>query len=200
MIYQGHQQAQTVGWNQKSLDYEIETDTATIQVPSLSEVEIKSLSITRLKQHPLLSVPPPILLLKSKASRLRDWNDTQKRLCNARYPVEIKSISITRLKQKVPLWFERSGGCWNQKHLDYEIETKEAFSVAIVNLIRWNQKHLDYEIETRTTMNNRISFKGWNQKSLDYEIETGINQMGGKPSWCWNQKSLDYEIETLCCY
>ena len=36
----------------------------------------------------------------------------------------------------------------------------------------WNQKNLDYEIETEQTLAARRSFTSWNQKNLDYEIET----------------------------
>ena len=36
---------------------------------------------------------------------------------------------------------------WNQKYLDYEIET-EIDSVDSSPAFTWNQKYLDYEIET----------------------------------------------------
>ena len=44
----------------------------------------------------------------------------------------------------------------------------------------WNQKNLDYEIETS---NNNYDFglgvTPWNQKNLDYEIETEKSILGG---------------------
>ena len=113
-----------LGWNQKFLDYEIETSaylcrtqtyiqlkskvsrlrdwnaSATTQTTTPPSVEIKSFSITRLK----LTSPCPERLskfqLKSKVSRLRDWN-------NARLSASFSSVT----------------GSWNQKFLDYEIET-----------------------------------------------------------------------------
>ena len=38
--------------------------------------------------------------------------------------------------------------CWNQKFLDYEIETLILFCLLESTSLRWNQKFLDYEIET----------------------------------------------------
>ena len=63
----------TVGWNQKFLDYEIET----------------SIPWTRATVG---------FLLKSKVSRLRDWNRLLKVSDWVALFVEIKSFSITRLK------------------------------------------------------------------------------------------------------
>ena len=65
-----------VAWNQKNLDYEIETGS----VPAIEK-----------------STP---VALKSKEPRLRDWN--LKRILNV---------------------VQRSLTTWNQKNLDYEIET-----------------------------------------------------------------------------
>ena len=90
---------------------------------------------------------------------------------------------------------------WNQKFLDYEIETVskwyliiilyhflveiKSFSITRLKpslreerslplLPSWNQKFLDYEIEThQTSILRRPDQIGWNQKFLDYEIETG---------------------------
>ena len=66
--------------------------------------------------------------------------------------VGIKSFSITRLK---PRQTARVGyQCefrWNQKFLDYEIETEVkgiVWARLYVNAYSWNQKFLDYEIET----------------------------------------------------
>ena len=38
---------------------------------------------------------------------------------------------------------------WNQKNLDYEIETPQLRPLASLLQRPWNQKNLDYEIETR---------------------------------------------------
>ena len=65
--------------------------------------------------------------LKRKASRLRDWNRTQ------------------RSGNPWGVW------SWNEKHLDYEIETRYWPSHARPpGWDSWNEKHLDYEIETET--------------------------------------------------
>ena len=65
-------------------------------------------------------------------------------------------------------------------------------------MLDWNQKNLDYEIETVFNRQCRINrHTPWNQKNLDYEIET--TEKGGsteQASHAWNQKNLDYEIET----
>ena len=62
---------------------------------------------------------------------------------------------------------------WNQKNLDYEIET---FSLQLLYMypnLSWNQKNLDYEIETVSMRLLSLTVKSaWNQKNLDYEIET----------------------------
>ena len=60
----------------------------------------------------------------------------------------MKRISITRLK------------------LDDEIIED------IERLSTWNQKNLDYEIETILKNRGAEVVQPWNQKNLDYEIET----------------------------
>ena len=111
-------------WNQKHLDYEIETYICQDLKDCEEFLEIKSISITRLK---LCTEPGSDSLwsdLKSKASRLRDWNGSWIRCLSwAVCLLEIKSISITRLKQFIGLWWHLVYPSWNQKHLDYEIET-----------------------------------------------------------------------------
>ena len=118
------------GWNQKFLDYEIETwHGSGWLIQNISIVEIKSFSITRLK---LCDWCGGVVIahqqLKSKVSRLRDWNRcTNIGVSVPRFCVEIKSFSITRLKL---FWQVIKGSnnafCWNQKFLDYEIETLRA--------------------------------------------------------------------------
>ena len=40
---------------------------------------------------------------------------------------------------------------WNQKFLDYEIETAGLSACPLPTISSWNQKFLDYEIETYVT-------------------------------------------------
>ena len=188
-------------WNQKHLDYEIETGSCYFWRCFSEKVEIKSISITRLKLQ---------------------WSGQPHQKSNF---VEIKSISITRLKHDiryVPAIC--CVNCWNQKHLDYEIETTEqrngSFSRSSVEIksisITRLKLHIEAELEKRRHC--------WNQKHLDYEIETGKAQyqdachralveiksisitrlklqdtaymQSSRISLSWNQKHLDYEIET----
>ena len=189
-------------WNQKFLDYEIETG-----------FFCRNINISRL------------LELKSKVSRLRDWNDEI--LCEWEFDMRWLKSKVSRLRD----WNIRSGFhfplsifSWNQKFLDYEIETKSCCRVRVVREMRWNQKFLDYEIETRQPLLSSpspswVEIKSfsitrlkpsrlfslqrfscsWNQKFLDYEIETRhAFDFLVEPLESWNQKFLDYEIETWC--
>ena len=62
---------------------------------------------------------------------------------------------------------------WNQKNLDYEIETFGTSKCPGMVQQTWNQKNLDYEIETWRNIGSSITLAiPWNQKNLDYEIET----------------------------
>ena len=62
----------------------------------------------------------------------------------------------------------------------------------------WNDKHLDYEIETTPLgVPYRNSVYTWNDKHLDYEIETGHTYITDDFGFTWNDKHLDYEIETF---
>ena len=49
---------------------------------------------------------------------------------------------------------QNSGDCenltWNDKNLDYEIETNDTSPQADRHVSAWNDKNLDYEIETYT--------------------------------------------------
>ena len=62
--------------------------------------------------------------------------------------LEIRSISITRLKLLFVVLWHQLLHSWNQKYLDYEIETQEIYGTAQEKYPTWNQKYLDYEIET----------------------------------------------------
>ena len=120
-------------WNQKHLDYEIETNVVIIVRVMHQRLEIKSISITR---------------LKPTYKRTPRWRPAT---------LEIKSISITRLKLAFTLPETTLGLSWNQKHLDYEIETSSAPVMRHNPFLPWNQKHLDYEIETTTCFSPKPS-------------------------------------------
>ena len=49
----------------------------------------------------------------------------------------------------------------------------------------WNQKHLDYEIETNGEKMYVYAAGSWNQKHLDYEIETIIDDMHAEFCYEW---------------
>ena len=63
--------------------------------------------------------------------------------------LEIKRTSITRLKPAKIDFGKTFRVAWNQKNLDYEIETSIPAEVRTSSLPSWNQKNLDYEIETK---------------------------------------------------
>ena len=112
--------------------------------------------------------------------------------------IEMKSISIMRLKlsfmERIQVLMLLN---WNEKHLNYEIETLirgglsipplpiEMKSISIMrlkqsvksdlkkkNIFYWNEKHLNYEIETLSALASRSALAHWNEKHLNYEIET----------------------------
>ena len=167
-------------WNQKNLDYEIETQVYNVHY---------------------FTFP----ILKSKEPRLRDWNKCVPGSWLGVAGLEIKRTSITRLKPyettadghvvdaleikrtsitRLKLWSSVTWSkpvfsTWNQKNLDYEIETlgRTAWNDAPGRLkskeprLRdWNSEHF-----TRIAIPPPVA---WNQKNLDYEIETGFER-------CW---------------
>ena len=90
------------------------------------------------------------LFLKRQEPRLRDWNSA---VMGSGSPcgccLETTSASITRLKP-VYIGFRPIHPliAWNDKCLDYEIETSFPFRLLPVVMWAWNDKCLDYEIET----------------------------------------------------
>ena len=94
-------------WNQKNLDYEIETSVITSSVKTLSskKLEMKSISITRLKLF--------IFGAKYGLKRYHAWNEK-----HLDYEIETQVVSL-KLKDTSTTF----GSSWNEKHLDYEIET-----------------------------------------------------------------------------
>ena len=145
-------------WNQKNLDYEIETQLNRTDRRFWCWLEIKRTSITRLKRDNLWMTTSYAPALKSKEPRLRDWNIT--------VPVIIEDIGIS-LKSKEPRLRD-----WNilnnfsdKVFFIIYLKSKEPRLRDWNNLIRarlrrnsftWNQKNLDYEIETRMSLHTDL--------------------------------------------
>ena len=169
-----------VPWNQKNLDYEIETSTCRhIDCQRQSPWNQKNLDYEIETWQVILKWKQARLcFLKSKEPRLRDWNINKPSGTWQHLWLEIKRTSITRLKHRQRLAYERRRETWNQKNLDYEIET-----------------------QVSRRRKGRGGAGPWNQKNLDYEIET-IPRRAASSQWpsTWNQKNLDYEIETVVCH
>ena len=122
--------------------------TPDIQEASLA-VEIKSFSITRLKLQGLDTDETSDRLVEIKSFSITRLKQDQWIRRRRESNVEIKSFSITRLKRacKRPSR-KHQKSCWNQKFLDYEIETRWVARTPNFPSFSWNQKFLDYEIET----------------------------------------------------
>ena len=132
-------------WNEKYLDYEIETYDLIHETPLVNVLEMKSISITRLKQKLRTLQSPPSNFL------------------------EMKSISITRLKQSGICSNSQAERCaWNEKYLDYEIETCRCCldTELVLEYMPWNEKYLDYEIETIHRTFRRTKFAFLEMKSI----------------------------------
>ena len=164
-------------WNEKHLDDEIETSkNSPVRANRTGYPEMKSISITRLKpirlrgcrrlllpwnEKPLdYEIETRILRHRLNALRKPTWNEKplddeiETLLCRSYSPIisdapEMKSISITRLKlqrHRISLIYREFA--WNEKPLDYEIETSRHWTGPASQTDSWNEKHLDYEIET----------------------------------------------------
>ena len=140
-------------WNQKNLDYEIETAwSATDWGSPIGTWNQKNLDYEIETFHYINLFLRAIFSLKSKEPRLRDWNMTT--------PVIFGRVSL-------------GGQPWNQKNLDYEIETKRYPTADPQPISRLKSKEprlRDWNFNTR----HRVLLQEftWNQKNLDYEIET----------------------------
>ena len=212
-------------WNQKNLDYEIET-TMRLRVRCVccgSRLEIKRTSITRLKLE--FAVPVAVLHvhLKSKEPRLRDWNivcafgfgelvvglkskeprlrDWNKSFFYAIIPkwfLEIKRTSITRLKQ------ERHR---TESKRHHALKSKEP------RLRDWNPSTNSGVMPASPLKSKEPRLRDWNEK-IPPRAEREISLKSKEPrlrDWnpnnllsaippdspTWNQKNLDYEIETV---
>ena len=112
-------------WNDKNLDYEIETRQMMARIKQTLALETTRTSITRLKLYPSWKTYPPTHLgLKRQEPRLRDWNVRMRGgALRRRYLLETTRTSITRLKQGAVILPAAKWRTWNDKNLDYEIET-----------------------------------------------------------------------------
>ena len=122
-------------------------------------LEIKRTSITRLKPFRRAAEWDRNYCLEIKRTsitRLKlDYSEAYDLLYKR--VLEIKRTSITRLKRH-----STGNRCWhacpwNQKNLDYEIETGENRVDDLLRIASWNQKNLDYEIETVLTFSASTS-------------------------------------------
>ena len=173
-LYHAHHLWNPTRWNQKFLDYEIETSKGSVGETNL-------------------------FMLESKVSRLRDWNDNQTEFyLNSAY-VGIKSFSITRLKRvDVNLW-RVCPWVWLESKVSRLRDWNSCHGFLVIKYaLSWNQKFLDYEIETIyvshvITSDFRVGIKSFSitrLKLFGKDIELPPELLG------WNQKFLDYEIET----
>ena len=151
-------------------------------------LEIKRTSITRLKRQfhtaPTQELP---VYLKSKEPRLRDWNAVKlPNACRASL-LEIKRTSITRLKRN--LWYLAVQGrhwCLKSKEPRLRDWNRCKSSLVITGSHTWNQKNLDYEIETGGQTPRRLEritrlkskeprLRDWNNRSRRRSLPTQIS-------------------------
>ena len=212
-------------WNDKNLDYEIETmvsfDCAFTgfslkrQEPRLRDwnmamqnnpmmycyyLETTRTSITRLK-HGDAEQSDDVLLLswndKNLDYEIETWYIRGER--NVICSLETTRTSITRLKRLITKDDSSASPTWNDKNLDYEIETLPAvyYDDIAAPLKRQEPRLRDWNLGVGNPQG--ITFDGtWNDKNLDYEIETDLS-VGVRVVRlrAWNDKNLDYEIETM---
>ena len=125
-------------------------------------LETKRTSITRLKHITVLTVDENSVVVSWTQKNLDYEIETVQvplRIYMSTHSItilETKRTSITRLKLR--LTFTGTNVeiyAWNQKNLDYEIETLLMLGFSSGVNESWNQKNLDYEIET--WMTNQVS-------------------------------------------
>ena len=96
------------------------------------------------------------------------------------------------------MWRFVETSSWNEKYLDYEIETAKISGWQTRERRAWNEKYLDYEIETGTRIRYAAGLAFLEMKSIS------ITRLKRANTWLalrfqplsWNEKYLDYEIET----
>ena len=166
-------------WNQKKLDYEIETSLKSNRYFRTGILETKRNSITRLKRNVVNFCAKPRDCLKPKETRLRDWNLSASAVLTGALSLKPKE---TRLRD------------WNIAFASGATIADQSLKPKETRLRDWNQKVLDGF--------KKVVASAWNQKKLDYEIETLTLQQNQKHliRFSWNQKKLDYEIETCSAF
>ena len=164
-------------WNDKYLDYEIETLRLTRGASKNRHAWNDKYLDYEIETFPLSSITLTMLLsLKRQVPRLRDWNEY----------ATTPAINFRFLKRQVPRLRD-----WNLYGLDAEVETYwEA----------WNDKYLDYEIETLCSYRYLLQCRCYHLKRQvprlrDWNWITVVVPRCVTRS-PWNDKYLDYEIET----
>ena len=139
-------------------------------------LEIKRTSITRLKHTNNGSGKwvQSLEIKRTSITRLKPDSGTRKLASSS--TLEIKRTSITRLKQEFQERWVRHRKAWNQKNIDYEIETLNIRSARTVKWFTWNQKNLDYEIETVKIIKHNtptVSLKSKEPRLRDWNKRSG---------------------------
>ena len=133
-------------------------------------LETTSTSITRLKRCPGCGCTPFFTGLKRQVPRLRDWN------------------------QKITFFLDAPHLSWNDKYLDYEIETRivpYSLICLLFPMSTWNDKYLDYEIETCHRWIDR------SERCLKHGLETTSTSITRlKPQQLDNVYRATYNLET----
>ena len=160
-------------WNDKNLDYEIETWERACLGLKCRPWNDKNLDY-EIETFGTSHVHPRKACLKRQEPRLRDWNLSLGFQRKQSTQLETTRTSITRLKRRTNTSALSASVSWNDKNLDYEIETRRMTSVPL------SYRHLKRQ-EPRLRDWNRVRgfWKGdppcaWNDKNLDYEIETSL--------------------------
>ena len=245
-----HHHPQDDSWNDKNLDYEIETSHRSALSRRAVWLETTRTSITRLKHTSSLfwlkwiafttwndknldyEIETVVIrhlndfhrALKRQEPRLRDWN---------MFNLTWFCVGCAFLKRQEPrlrdwnfakaVQFVFAPNAWNDKNLDYEIETLhktlrsirgvslETTRTSITRLKRlekghepcgdtqpWNDKNLDYEIETENAL-DLLDFLGTLETTRTSITRLKLEIYRDPPCFVgltWNDKNLDYEIET----
>ena len=157
-----------MAWNEKNLDYEIETEVrivakadqlclkwkeprlrdwnaqAPIRQDLLLWLEMKRTSITRLKLGLACRMVEVYNTLKWKEPRLRDWNVPERNLAASVNILEMKRTSITRLKPAgsclCPLWHPRLK--WKEPRLRDWNKTRDSAWIPWGHPLKWKEPRL----------------------------------------------------------
>ena len=135
-------------WKEKNLDYEIETLPSRRSCPPVVRLKRKEPRLRDWNRERLLVSVNRFAYLKRKEPRLRDWNIKSPKRC-VRSP--------TSLKRKEPRLRD-----WNNLSV--------LLGLALYHLKRKEPRLRDWNI-SRTLPRRRLTYT-WKEKNLDYEIET----------------------------